>query len=31
MHIACKEGHLGAVKMLQAHGTSIDAISEVIK
>ena len=29
MHISCQEGHLDVVKVLQAHGASIDEISEV--
>ena len=30
MHVASNEGHLDVVKILQAHGASIDVITEVI-
>ena len=30
MLVACKEGHLDVVKILKAHGASIDAITEVM-
>ena len=30
MHAACNKGHLDVVKILQAHGASIDVITEVI-
>ena len=29
MHVSCQKGHLDVVKVLQAHGASIDEISEV--
>ena len=30
MHVASNDGHLDVVEILQAHGASIDVITEVI-
>ena len=31
MHVASNKGHMDVVEILQAHGASIDVLSEVIK